>query len=251
MSQNDDLSGSQVLITGASAGIGLATAELFARNGADLVIGARSEGTLETTATSLSETHDVTVEPVYVDVANESAVSKFVETAVETLDGIDIAVHAAGIEREYGENVQDIETSNYQQMMDTNVDGTFYVTQQVLPHLIERSGTLVLLGSFAGQYPRPASPVYAASKWWVRGFARSVQSQVGPEGVSVSVINPSEVRTDWQGSADATPLREQFTEDEASDPEEIADAIRFVATCDAPNSVVELDLYRRNKLDEF
>lgn len=241
----------KVLITGATAGIGRATAELFANDGADLVLGARSADELESFASTLDENNEGTVVASPVDVSEEASVAAFVQEANSMLNGLDVVVHAAGVERAYGSKIEAVSPEDFRVMAETNVFGTYYVTHEAIPHLRSSEGTLVLLGSFAGQYPRPASPVYAATKWWVRGFGRSVQAEVGNDGVSVSIINPSEVRTGWQGADDRPPLEEEFAPDEATDPEDIAAAIRFVATRETPDSVVELDLYRRDKLGEF
>ena len=136
-------------------------------------------------------------------------------------------------------------TTEYRQMMDTNVDGVFYVSRAALPHLRETGGNLVFVGSFAGQYPRPFNPVYAASKWWVRGFAHSLEGQVGDAGVGITVVNPTEVRTEF-GSEDGEAFEVRFEAGEVTEPEEIANAIRFAALQDS-STVSELDLYRRDK----
>jgi NADP-dependent 3-hydroxy acid dehydrogenase YdfG len=241
----------KTLITGATAGIGRATAELFANDGADLVLGARSADKLESFASTLDENYEGEVVASPVDVSEELSVAAFVEEATDTLDGLDVVVHAAGVERAYGSKIEAVSPEDFRVMTETNVFGTYYVAHEAIPYLRSSEGTLVLLGSFAGQYPRPASPVYAATKWWVRGFGRSVQAEVGDDGVSVSIVNPSEVRTEWKGSDDEPPLKEAFAAGEATDPKDIAEAIRFVSTRETPNSVVELDLYRRDKLGEF
>jgi short-subunit dehydrogenase len=87
--------------------------------------------------------------------------------------------------------------------------------------------------------------VYAATKWWLRGFAHSVAAQVGDAGVGVSVVNPSEVRTEF-GSEEGDPFEERFDAGEVTEPEEVADAIVFAARQDR-STVQELDLYRRDK----
>ena len=132
-------------------------------------------------------------------------------------------------------------------MMDVNVDGTFLATRAALPLLEETDGNLVCIGSFAGQYPRPSNPVYAATKWWVRGFALSVAAAVGEEGVAVSVINPSEVRTEF---GDDESFNERFAEGEVTEPVEIAEAVAFAARQEN-STVSELDLYRRDKFSGF
>jgi NADP-dependent 3-hydroxy acid dehydrogenase YdfG len=106
------------------------------------------------------------------------------------------------------------------------------------------------MGSFSGQYPRPYNPVYAATKWWTRGFALSLQGAVGDDGIGVTVINPTEVRTEF-GSETDDPLNERFEPGEVTEPDEIASAVVFAASQEPPNTVAELDLYRRDKFTHF
>jgi NADP-dependent 3-hydroxy acid dehydrogenase YdfG len=126
--------------------------------------------------------------------------------------------------------------------MEVNADGMFFATRAALPHLREAGGTLVFIGSFAGKFPRPFNPVYAATKFWTRGFAQSVSAQVGEE-VGVTVINPSEVRTKF---GDGWSMDEMYEEGEVTEPEEVAEAVVFAAE-QSPSMVSELDLYRRDK----
>jgi len=158
------------------------------------------------------------------------------------LGGVDILVNNAGLGR--GSSVGALSTIEYRQMMETNVDGMFFTTRAALPHLREAGGTAVFIGSFAGQYPRSFNPVYAATKWWTRGFAKSLSAQAGDE-VAVTVINPSEVRTGF-GSEDGESFEERFEEGEVTEPQEVAEAVVFAAE-QSPSMVSELDLYRRDK----
>jgi len=92
--------------------------------------------------------------------------------------------------------------------------------------------------------------VYAATKWWVRGFALSLEGAVGDDGVAVTVVNPTEVRTEF-GSETDDPLAERYDPGEVTEPEDVADAIAFAAAQRPPNTVSELDLYRRDKFSHF
>lgn len=87
--------------------------------------------------------------------------------------------------------------------------------------------------------------MYAATKWWIRGFAHSVAAQAGDDGVAVSVVNPSEVRTEF-GSEDGEAFEERFEPGSATEPEEVAEAIAFAASRPG-SSAQEIDLYRRDK----
>jgi len=130
--------------------------------------------------------------------------------------------------------------------MAVNTDGMFFATRAALPHLRESGGTLVFVGSFAGKFPRPFNPIYAATKFWTRGFAQSVSAQVGGD-VGVTVLNPSEVRTEF---GDGWSMGELYEEGEVTEPEEVAEAVVFAAEC-SPSMVSELDLYRRDKFDDM
>jgi hypothetical protein len=237
------LDGDAAFVTGASAGIGAETARALARAGADVALVARREERLESLADELTAEHGVDALVLPTDVRDEAAVEAAIEETVDAFGGLDLLVNNAGLAR--GSDVEALSTDEYRQMMDTNVDGVFFATRAALPHLRESTGTLVFVGSFAGQYPRPFNPVYAATKWWVRGFARSVEGQVGEEGVGVTVVNPTEVRTEF-GDEDGDPFEERFEQGEAVEPREVADAIVFAARQDN-GSVSELDLYRRDK----
>jgi len=233
------------VITGASSGIGEATAHRLAREGADVVLAARREQRLASIAGDIRERYGVDARGVVTDVRDEDAVEALIDRAVET-GGLDVLVNNAGLAR--GSDVAEMSTEEYRTMMATNVDGTFFATRAALPHLLESEGTLVFVGSFAGQYPRPFNPVYAATKWWLRGFALSVEASAGPDGVAVTVVNPSEVRTEF-GSEIGEPFEDRFAEGEVLEPEEVADAVAFAVT--QPSTVSELDLYRRDKLEFF
>jgi hypothetical protein len=239
-----DLRGSVALVTGASSGIGAATARTLAREGADVVLVARREGRLTDLAAEVESEYgvDAVVEPT--DVRDEAAVEAAVESAAETLGGVDVAVVNAGVARE--SDVQSMTTEAYREMMDTNVDGSFFLTRAVLPHLVETDGNLVFVGSFAGEYPRPFNPVYAATKWWVRGFAKSVAASTGPDGVGVTVVNPTEVRSEFEVGGES--FDDRFDEGEVTEPEEVAEAICFAARQDR-STVHELDLFRRDKFE--
>ena len=241
------LDGQTAIVTGASAGIGAETARQLAASGANVVLAARSEDRLDELASELS-THDGERLVVPTDVRDESAVDALIDETVETFGGIDILVNNAGLSR--GSEVADLSTDEYETMQETNVDGVFYTTRAAIPHVRNSEGHLVFLGSFAGQYPRSFNPVYAASKWWTRGFAKSVAAQVGDDGVGVTVVNPAEVRSEFEAT-DGRTFAEAFEPGEASEPEEVAEAIVFAATRSG-SSLSQIDVNRRDKFaDSF
>lgn len=241
------LSGRTALITGASSGIGTAAAHALAREGVDLTLAARREEQLDAIAAEVESEHGVETLVIPTDVRDEDAVESMVDKATDQFDGLDILLNNAGLGR--GGEVESLSTEDYRLMQETNVDGMFFATRAALPHLKESRGNLLFIGSFAGQYPRPSNPVYAATKWWTRGFAHSVEASVGDDGVAVTVINPTEVRTEF-GSASGESFEERFEENGVTEPEEIAEAVVFAAG-QRNSTVSELDLYRRDKFSHF
>ncbi len=248
MTGHQQLEGQVAIVTGASAGIGAATCDALAAEGATVVLAARSEDRLETLADDLEADHDVETLVVPTNVREAADVDALIDETVDTFGGIDVLVNNAGLSR--GSDVASMSTDEYETMQETNVDGLFYATRAAIPHVREREGHLIFVGSFAGQYPRSFNPVYAATKWWTRGFAKSVAAQVGDDGVGVTIVNPAEVRSEFE-TTDGTTFREHFEEGEASEPDEVADAIRFAATR-GHSSVSEIDVNRRDKFaDNF
>lgn len=246
MPNMDHIEGRTAIVTGASAGIGKATAEQLAEAGANVVLAARRQGRLESIVADIeAEGGSAVATPT--DVTDEDSVAALVETTVEEFGSLDILVNNAGLAR--GSSVFDLSTDEYRQMMAVNTDGLFFTTREALPHLVDSSGHLVYIGSFAGQYPRPFNPVYAATKWWARGFAKSVMAEVGADDVAVTILNPSEVRTEF-GSEDGDPFKERFDEGAVTEPEEIAEAVVFAASRER-STLSEIDLYRRDKFDFF
>jgi len=246
MAAGTSLDGQAAIVTGASSGIGTATAHALARDGAAVALAARRRERLEEIADRLQTEYDAETLVVPTDVRDDAAVADLIESTVEAFGGLDLLVNNAGLVR--GADVEDLSTEDYRTMMETNTDGMFFATREAIPHLRDAAGTIVFIGSFAGQYPRPFNPVYAASKWWTRGFAKSVSAEVGDD-VAVTTINPSEVRTEF-GSVYGESFEERFDEGEVTEPEEIAEAVVFAAT-QGPSMASEIDMYRRDKLTMF
>jgi NADP-dependent 3-hydroxy acid dehydrogenase YdfG len=244
----DALEDSVAFVTGATSGIGRAAALALAEAGAHVAVASRREERLEAVADEIRTEHDRSAVVVPTDVRDPEQVTEAVETTVDELGGLDVVVANAGLGVD--KPVEELTTEEYMLMTDVNVNGMFFTARETLPHLRESSGNLIFLGSFSGQYPRPHNPVYAATKWWTRGFALSLEGVVGDDDVAVTVVNPTEVRTEF-GSETDDPLKERFEPGEVTEPAEIAEAIVFAAKQRPPNTVSEIDLYRRDKFSHF
>ncbi len=235
------------LVTGASSGIGQATAHALANEGMNVALAARRETELADIAEAVKSEYDVETTVCPTDVRDEDAVASMVEKTVSAFGGLDVLVNNAGLAR--GEDVEDLSTEEFHAMQETNVDGAFFTTRAALPHLRESAGNLIFVGSFAGQFPRPSNPVYAATKWWVRGFAHSLEGEIGEDDVAVTVVNPSEVRTEF-GSESGESFAERFEPGSVTEPEDIANAIAFAAS-QRSSTISEIDVYRRDKFADF
>lgn len=242
------LEATSALVTGASSGIGRATAHALASRGANVAVSARREDRLQDLAETLRDEYgtDVLVYPA--DVTDDEQVADLVDATVEEFGRLDTVVANAGLAR--SGDVETLSTDAFRQMMDVNCEGLFFTARESIPHLRETDGILVVLASMAGEHPRPGNPVYAATKWWARGFAKSLAGSVGPDGVGITIINPTEVRTEF-GSEDGDSMAETLSPDEAASPENVAEAIAFAAEQEPPNVVQELDFYRRDKFEDW
>lgn len=236
--------GRTALVTGASAGIGRATALALAANGADVALLARSTEELSSLADEIESRYPGDALAVECDVQNPDRVEEAIETAVKEFDELDIVVCNAGITGAgFEDRLEQQSLDDYHQVVQTNINGTFYTTSAALPYLRETNGNIIFVGSSAGKLPRPGNPVYAASKWWMRGFALSVEAHVGRDGVAVTLLNPTAVRTDmW---------RDELDRGQAAEPEEVAAQVVNAAEQPPHSALSEIDLFRRDMLGTF
>lgn len=251
MVEDRALAGQTALVTGASAGIGRETAKALASDGANVALGARRKSRLRSIADDIEAEAGVETLVVPTDVTDEADVEAMVEETVDRFGRLDVVVNSAGTGQEKGVAFEEFETEQYRTVMGVNTDGLFFTSRAAVPHLRETDGILIFVGSLAGQYPRPGNPMYAASKWWTRGFALSLAGQLGEDDIGVTVVNPTEVRTEFGKEFRDAASKDQFAPGEVTEPEEVAEAIAFAARQDPPNTVAELDLYRRDVLTDL
>jgi len=242
------LEGKTGLVTGASSGIGKAICRVLADKKVDLGLVARDEEKLKKLSEELKDDYSIETSVLPTDVRNDVQVKKTVEKMIGRFDKIDMMVNNAGVIR-YGE-IETFSTKDYKTMMETNCDGMFYFTRETIPHLKKSKGNLIFIGSFDANNPRSFNPIYAASKWWTKGFAHSIESIVGDSGVAVTLINPSEVRTSIK-SKEGEKYKDKFEKEEVLDPEEVAKAVLFAVSQEESSNVSQIDLYRRDKMSEF
>ena len=191
----EQLQGKVALVTGASSGIGEATAVALAAEGAAVAIAARRVDRLDTLKAKL-EAEGARVFAVELDVTDEAACRTAVERTVQELGGLDIVVNNAGVML-LGP-IEGADTQDWRRMVETNVLGLMYVTHAALPHLLERGGDVVQVSSVAGRVARAGSGVYNASKFAVGAFSESLRQEVTTRGVRVTLVEPGAVATELQ-----------------------------------------------------
>jgi dehydrogenase/reductase SDR family member 7 len=183
---------SVVWVTGASSGIGEATARQFHAEGAHVVLSARRKDELDRVAASCSGGGDILILPF--DVTDEAAVSEAARSVLERFGKVDILYNNAGITQRA--RVADADLEVYRTMMDVNFFGPLMLTKAVLPSMLEReSGHIVCTTSVAGKYGSPMRSGYNAAKHAAHGFFDSLREEVSGAGIDVTLIVPGAVRT--------------------------------------------------------
>lgn len=195
--------GKVVVITGASTGIGQAASEAFAREGATVVLAARSEGRLERIAADIERAGGRAV-PVAVDVTDRSAVFEKMNEVAASQGSIDVLVNNAGIG--LLSPVDGMDPEELKRIFEVNFFGLIWCTQAVLPHMIrQQSGRIVNVSSVAGKRALPHISAYCASKFAVQAFSDSLRMEVAEHGIAVTVLCPPRVDTTFHD----TPLMRQ------------------------------------------
>ena len=187
-----------VIITGASSGIGLASARLFGSYGSKVVMAARSIGKLEELAPSVSADKDHVL-CVKTDVSKEEDCRNLIEKAVDKFGKIDILVNNAGLSMRA--MFKDLDLSVIKSLMDVNFWGTVYCTKFALPYLLETKGSVVGVISIAGYSALPARTGYSSSKYAIRGFLDTVRIEHLKDGLHVMVFAPGYTSSNVRNAA--------------------------------------------------
>jgi NADP-dependent 3-hydroxy acid dehydrogenase YdfG len=191
------LKGRRGAVTGASSGIGEATALALAGEGASVALGARRKDRLDDLADRISS-EGGTAQSFEVDLGDEAATRSFVEGAAEEMGGLDILVNNAGVML-LGP-IEGAETEEWREMVNVNLLGLLYCTQAAMPLIRESGGgDIVNLSSVAGRTANMGSGVYNLTKWGVNGFSEALRQEALHSGIRVTVVEPGFVDTELQG----------------------------------------------------
>lgn len=224
-----------VLITGASQGIGKATALLFARKGYDLVLAARQSDRLTAVGEEIQNLGQAAL-TVSTDVTDPQQVKILVDQALERFSAIDVVINNAGIY--VSGPVEEFSLEEWHRVIDTNLWGYIHTIQALLPHFIERgSGTIVNVSSIGGKVPIPYLVPYSTSKYAVTGLTEAMCSELQPKGIHVCGIYPNLIKSSFMERAifqgkdeqDAQARRKQLEQilstPVVEKPEDVAQAI--------------------------
>ena len=219
------------LITGATSGIGRATARLFAKNGIRLILCGRRQERLDALASELQNQTEVFT--LNFDVRNKVRVIEMISSLSEAFSYIDILINNAG--NAHGmDTIQDGSIDDWDAMLDINVKGLLYVSKAVIPNMIARkSGHIINIGSTAGKEVYPKGNVYCASKYAVDAINQGMRLDLNGMGIKVGAINPGLVETEFSevrfknDNERAEKVYQGFT---PLKPEDIADIIWFAVT---------------------
>ena len=216
-----------VLITGASRGIGAATARRFAAGGYKVVVNYhRSKDQAEALAAEIGGV------AIQADVADPAEVQKMVDNVLDKFCQLDILVCNAGIAQQklFG----DLTDADWRRMFAVNVDGTFHAIRAALPHFIHRkAGRIVTMSSMWGQTGGSCEVAYSASKAAVIGLTRALAKELGPSGITVNCVAPGVIATEMNANLDEeamAALAEETPLGTIGRPEDVAEAVWYLAS---------------------
>ncbi len=224
-------SGKVVLVTGASRGIGRATAELFASRGATVIGTATSEKGAEAISAYLGDNGAGLV----LNVTDIESMNQLIDTIKQRYGDIDVLVNNAGITRD--NLMMRMKDDEWQDILDTNLTSVFRLSKAVLRAMMKkRHGRIVTIGSVVGTMGNAGQANYAAAKAGLIGFSKSLGREVASRGITVNVVAPGFIETDMTRTLNEeqrAAILSQVPTQRLGDPKEIASAVAFLASDEA------------------
>ncbi len=241
MQQSNNIEGKVVVITGASSGLGEATARHLAAQGAIIALGARRVERIDQIAKDITANGGKAI-AVATDVTNADAVQALVNKAVEAFGRIDVMINNAGLMPH--SPLERLKIADWNQTIDVNIKGVLYGIAAALPYMkAQKSGHIINVSSVAGRQVRPGSAVYAATKSAVLMISEGLRQEVKPYDLRTTVISPGAVATELPQSVtepDVAGAIGKFYENFAIAPESFARAVAFAISQPADMDVNEV-----------
>jgi 3-oxoacyl-[acyl-carrier protein] reductase len=232
------LAGKTVLITGASAGIGRASALALANEGANMILTARRQERLDELESAVQKAGGKAVSFVG-DATDEVTAQQCAELAVKTFGSLDILINNVGVGNY--KNLVDTSAADYDEMMNANVRSTFLFTRHAVPLMMKQSsGTILMISSMAGIYGFAGEAVYCATKFAQIGFAQALDKELRPHGIKVGVICPGGVKTEFALGKGRT--EEGVAKSGMLDPEDVAGAVLLACTQSSNSRIIEVQM---------
>ena len=232
------LSGKTALITGASAGIGWASALALAGEGANLVITARRQERLWELESAIQKAGGKAVSLVG-DAKEEEIARQAVDLAIQTFGALDILVNNVGVGNY--KNLVDTSAEEYDEMMDSNMRSTFLFTRSAVPVMIKQgAGTILIISSMAGIYGFGGEAVYCATKFAQVGFAQALDKELRLHGIKVSAICPGGVKTEFALGKGRT--EQSVAASGMLDPEDVAGVVLMACTQSPRSRIIEVQM---------
>jgi serine 3-dehydrogenase len=227
------LKGKITFITGASAGIGKACAEVFAREKSNLILTARRIERLKSLGKKLEKDYGIRVKCIQIDVRNYDQVEKAINSLDAGWKKIDVLVNNAGLSRGL-DKIHEGKKEDWDEMIDTNIKGLAYVTRHVLPLMVKRKkGHVINIGSTAGHDVYPSGNIYAATKFAVKALSQSTRYDVLDKGIKVTCVDPGMVETEFsivRFRGDKERANKVYKGIKPLIPKDIAETVLFCAT---------------------
>jgi len=232
-------------VTGATSGIGAATARAFAEAGYDVVITGRRDDRLQAMEDELAAL-GATAYPIPFDLRDKQALKLAATTEAALFERVDVLVNNAGLARGT-EPMHEGDPDEWDEVIDTNVNALLRLTRYVLPHMVKRgSGHIVNLGSVAGRWVYPGGAVYCASKFAVRAISEGIRMDVAGSGVRVTNIEPGMVETEFSEvrfRGDADRARKVYQGFEPLSADDVAETILWTVSRPPRVNIQELVIY--------
>ena len=230
------MQGKVVIVTGASSGIGRASAALLAKKGATVIAVGRNEKELAALSQSVGAKKGI-IKPHLADLTELSQIDRLVNETIHNFSQIDVLINSAGIIK--SGSIENTTIDDWDKMLNINLRSVFALTQKALPYLIEAKGNIVNVSSVAGTRSFPNVLAYCVSKAGIDQFTRCTALELAPKGVRVNAVNPGVVVTNLHkrsGMEDASykafleHSKETHPIGRVGTPQEVAELIYFLAS---------------------
>ncbi len=235
--------GDTVLVTGATAGIGAAIADRFAKEGFRVIITGRRKERLNNMADRLKHEYKTDTYALAFDIRVQEEVEKAIDSLPEQWQTIDILVNNAGLAAGL-DPIHEADVDDWERMIDTNVKGLLYISRKIMPQMTQRKqGHIINIGSIAGKQTYPKGHVYCASKHAVDSLSKAMRTDLLPYGIKVTQVRPGLVETEFslvRFKGDEEKASKVYQGYQPLKPEDIAEVAYYSTTL--PDHVVINDI---------